>query len=141
MHKLLKFFTGAAAVAVFAVGCQTETAPPATSATTPVDASSDNDADGHSHESDVHDDHSDADIAEGLAAMSPEERKEAEAQRFCAISTSSALGSMGTPVKIEINGETVFLCCIGCKSTALKNPEVTLATVAKMKAKNSEAIE
>ncbi|MBC7966637.1 MAG: hypothetical protein H7Z17_12035 [Fuerstia sp.] len=139
MHKLLKPIFGATAIAFFAVGCQQTEQPasPATSAKTPEAASAHNDADGHSHEGDVHDDHGDAEIADAMAALSPEDRKAAEAQKFCAVSTSSLLGSMGTPVKLDVKGESVFLCCSGCKSKALKNPDETLATVAKMKAENS----
>src|SRR4051794_18149041 len=39
-----------------------------------------------------------AEIQKGLAALSPEDRKEAEAQRFCAVNDDSRLGSMGKPV-------------------------------------------
>jgi len=41
---------------------------------------------------------------------------------------------MGTPVKIVIKGQTVFLCCSGCKDEALKNPDKTLEKVAQLKA-------
>ncbi|MEI6539809.1 MAG: KH domain-containing protein, partial [Planctomycetota bacterium] len=78
-----------------------------------------------------------AEIAEAMAALSPDDRKAAEAQRFCAVSTGSPLGSMGTPVKLEIKGEPVFLCCAGCKSAALKNPDEILAAMAKRKTEDS----
>ena len=76
-------------------------------------------------------------IAEAFAPLSPEDRVLAEAQKFCAIATENPLGSMGTPLKIEVNGESVFLCCAGCKGKALRNPEETLASVAKLKSENS----
>ena len=37
---------------------------------------------------------------------------------------------MGMPVKIMIEGQAVFLCCDGCKKSALANPKKTLATAA-----------
>jgi hypothetical protein len=46
------------------------------------------------------------------------------------------LGSMGAPIKFEIKGEPVFVCCSGCKAKALKNPDETLATVEAMKSAN-----
>ena len=39
----------------------------------------------------------------------------AEQQRTCPILKDSRLGSMGPPVKLTLDGETVFLCCSGCK--------------------------
>ncbi len=77
-----------------------------------------------------------ATINEALANLSPEDRLLAESQKFCAIATESPLGSMGTPLKVEVNGEAVFLCCAGCKGKALRNPQETLASVAKLKAEN-----
>ncbi|HMO15784.1 MAG TPA: hypothetical protein PKD64_16390 [Pirellulaceae bacterium] len=79
----------------------------------------------------------DPEIANALAQLSPEDRAVAESQKYCAVATSSALGSMGTPIKVEVNGEPVFLCCEGCRSKALRQPEETLATVAKLKQANS----
>ena len=60
----------------------------------------------------------------------------ATAQQFCAVMNQSRLGSMGMPIKLEIKGEPVFVCCAGCKSKALKNPDETLAKVAALKAAN-----
>ena len=57
MHKLLTLFFGVAAVTFFVVGCQTQTDSTTSPATTPVDKSVHNDADGHPHESAVHEDH------------------------------------------------------------------------------------
>lgn len=38
-------------------------------------------------------------------------------QKICPVS-GQALGKMGTPIKSEIEGETVYLCCAGCKGKA-----------------------
>jgi len=73
-------------------------------------------------------------VAEALAGLSKEDRSLVDSQRFCAVMTKSLLGSMGAPLKIEVNGETVFLCCKGCKTKALRDAEATLATVSKLRA-------
>ncbi len=75
----------------------------------------------------------DTEIAEALAGLDADDRKLADAQKFCAVMTDNLLGSMGTPVKVGVNGETVFLCCDGCKGKALRKADETLANVAKLK--------
>jgi hypothetical protein len=70
-------------------------------------------------------------IREALAKLSPEDRKAAEKQRFCVIEDDSRLGSMGTPIKLDVKGRTVFVCCKGCRKPALADPDKTLATLDK----------
>ena len=72
-------------------------------------------------------------IAEALAGLNTEDRSLVDSQKYCAVVTDSLLGSMGTPLKVEVNGQPVFLCCKGCKAKALRDPEATLATVAKLR--------
>lgn len=74
-----------------------------------------------------------AKIKAALGKLSEADRKLAEAQRYCASETESRLGSMGAPLKIEIEGKPVFLCCEGCKDEALADPKATLASVEKLK--------
>jgi membrane fusion protein, copper/silver efflux system len=61
-------------------------------------------------------------IRETLATLSPEDRALAEAQRICPV-TKAMLGSMGAPPKIEVDGRTVFLCCIGCEAEVRATPD------------------
>ena len=42
---------------------------------------------------------------------------------------------MGPPIKIELKGQPVYLCCKGCQKRAEADPDKTLATVAALKAK------
>jgi len=79
----------------------------------------------------------DAKINAALAALSVEDRKLVKLQRFCPILTKNRLGSMGPPVKLVIEGQTVFLCCPGCKEKALANPKQTLEKVAELKGQSS----
>ncbi len=82
-----------------------------------------------------------AEIESNLAKLSPEDRQQAEAQGFCPVMPDSQLGAMGTPVKIMVNDEPVFLCCAGCRTKALANPDQTLETVASLRVKVAQAAE
>jgi hypothetical protein len=75
----------------------------------------------------------DAKIKAALAKLSEADRKLAEAQRYCPAEPEKRLGSMGAPVKLEVDGKPVFLCCAGCKDHALSDPKATLAAVEKLK--------
>jgi hypothetical protein len=77
----------------------------------------------------------DADLRAERAKLSPEDQRLVAAQEFCAVSTEERLGSMGPPVKLDIKGQPVFLCCKGCQKQALANPDRTLAKVEELKAK------
>jgi hypothetical protein len=79
-----------------------------------------------------------ADVRKNLAKLDPEDRKLAEAQKYCAIESENRLGEMGPPVKVLINDQPVFLCCKGCKKQAEKDPDKTLARVKELKAKAAE---
>ena len=128
-----KSFFCCAALGMFATGCQTQTVPSMSDA--PAEAVQAAGDDQHK-DGDGHADHGESDIAVALGKLSAEDRKAADAQRFCAVMSSNLLGSMGTPLKLEIKGESVFLCCSGCQSKALDNPDETLAAVAKLKSDN-----
>ncbi len=78
-----------------------------------------------------------AEIQANLAMLSPEDRKVAEAQRFCAVEEENRLGSMGKPFKVMLKDQPVFLCCKGCQRKALADPDKTLANVKQLKASNA----
>ncbi|MBX7165874.1 MAG: efflux RND transporter periplasmic adaptor subunit [Pirellulales bacterium] len=71
-----------------------------------------------------------AQIAAALAKLLPADRALAEAQRFCPILTDSRLGSMGPPIKLDVAGQPVFVCCKVCIKQALADPQATLKQVA-----------
>jgi YHS domain-containing protein len=58
----------------------------------------------------------------GLNGLNGEDRAAAEKQKTCPVS-GELLGSMGTPVKVEAKGRTVFLCCGGCKKKFFADPD------------------
>jgi hypothetical protein len=51
-------------------------------------------------------------------------------QKVCPV-TGAALGSMGKPVKVVVKGQTVFLCCAGCKAAIKNDPDKYLAKLKK----------
>jgi Cu(I)/Ag(I) efflux system membrane fusion protein len=75
----------------------------------------------------------DAKIKAALAKLSESDRKLAEDQIYCPIQTNNRLGSMGVPIKIDVNGQPVFLCCIGCEEGAKKDAAKTLKSLAEVK--------
>jgi hypothetical protein len=79
-----------------------------------------------------------AKIRDNLAKLDPEDQKLAEAQKYCAIESDNRLGEMGVPAKVQVKGQTVFLCCPMCAPEAQKDPDKTLAKVAKLKEKAAE---
>lgn len=61
-----------------------------------------------------------------LAKLSPEDRKLAESQFYCAIDQDSPLGTMGPIYKVVVKGQPVFLCCKGCLAEANAHPDETM---------------
>ncbi len=74
-----------------------------------------------------------AKIEAALAKLPKADRALADAQRYCPMMDSTRLGSMGTPVKVMIDGKPVFLCCAGCEEDAMADGKKTLAKVEKLK--------
>jgi hypothetical protein len=77
-----------------------------------------------------------AEIKANLAKLPEKDRKLAEEQKFCPI-TEERLGDpeMGSPIKIMVKDQPVFLCCKGCQKKALAEPDKTLAKVKELKDK------
>jgi hypothetical protein len=71
----------------------------------------------------------DAKLQAALKKLSPDDRRLAEQQRFCPILETSRLGSMGVPIKVVLEGRSVFLCCPGCESAAKDDVQGTLNKV------------
>ena len=66
--------------------------------------------------------------------VSDADRRLIAEQRDCPV-TGKPLGSMGTPVKMRVGTETVFLCCQGCEKSARQDPARTLAEVKRLRAR------
>lgn len=54
--------------------------------------------------------------------LSAEDRELVMDQRFCPVQ-EMPLGSMGAPIKVDVLGTPVFICCEGCRTKLLEQPE------------------
>ena len=61
-------------------------------------------------------------VRAALAGLSPEDRHSAQQQRICPV-TGEPLGSMGEPIKLEVEGREVWICCAGCENPLREDPE------------------
>jgi hypothetical protein len=77
----------------------------------------------------------DPEVEKALSELSAEDKAAVLAQKYCAVADDSLLGSMGSPIKIELEGKPVFLCCDHCAEEAGKDPKATLAKVEELKKK------
>jgi hypothetical protein len=57
---------------------------------------------------------------------SPDDQALAAQQKTCPV-TGEPLDSMGGPVRVEVNGRVVFVCCKGCEPELRRNPEKYLS--------------
>lgn len=69
---------------------------------------------------------------EAIAQLSEADRELAATQKVCPVA-GFALGSMGIPVRAEVNGEVVFLCCEGCRDGLMAEPDRYLALLQEAK--------
>jgi hypothetical protein len=69
------------------------------------------------------------------AQLSVEDRALVDAQEWCVISDDQRLGSMGAPIKLNIKGQPVFICCKACRTKAENDPDATLAKLEELKTK------
>ncbi len=60
-----------------------------------------------------------------LAALEEGDREGVARQKVCPV-TGAALGSMGNPIKVLIDGQPLFLCCKGCVAKVKKDPAAFL---------------
>ncbi len=69
-------------------------------------------------------------MKEELAKLSPADAASAEKQHICPV-TGKMLGAMGPPKKMEVKGQTVWICCGGCEDSLLGDPDKYLAKLNK----------
>jgi len=61
-----------------------------------------------------------------LAKLSPEDAASAMKQHVCPVS-GDMLGAMGAPIKVDVDGQQVWICCEGCRDPLLGDPAKYLA--------------
>ena len=84
----------------------------------------------HEHGDHAHGDADPAEIEEALAKLSSEDRVLAEKQKICPV-TEDPLGAMGMPIKLDVSGNTVFICCDHCEEKLRADPEKYLGKMRK----------
>jgi hypothetical protein len=100
-------------LAGISLGCGTSAPPPGPATTPPL-------TDHAEHQDSAED--SGEEVREALAGLSPDDRQSAQRQRICPVS-GELLGSMGEPIKLEVEGREVWICCAGCENALRKDPE------------------
>ena len=127
---MLRLFVVLSAVALSALlftalGCgsspENPDTPPAT-VEKAADSKSDHD---HATHGDEHEK-----VEANLAKLAPDEQKSARAQKICPV-TEEPLGSMGTPIQVDVKDQTVWVCCKGCVEEVKENPDKYLAKLEK----------
>jgi hypothetical protein len=131
MSQLTNLGFGLVAVGLFVcvVGCAKETPPATAPATTTEDAaatppSATDGTDTTPAEGDA----AAAKIEANLASFPAEDRALALKQKICPVS-GEALGSMGPPIKLNVAGHDVFICCEGCEDPLVSDPAKHLAKI------------
>ncbi|MCA9099325.1 MAG: hypothetical protein KDA36_13105, partial [Planctomycetaceae bacterium] len=61
-------------------------------------------------------------IKKNLAQLSEEDRMLADEQTVCPVA-GLRLGSMGTPIRIDVQGRAVLICCESCRDRLLSHPD------------------
>lgn len=69
-------------------------------------------------------------IAAALAKMAPADQPLAKTQKMCPVA-EMPLGSMGVPIKVDVEGRPVFICCESCREQLLAEPQKHLAKLPK----------
>lgn len=121
-----KSFVAATLLSAFVIaiaGCTSPNGPSAAPSNSSADPHASHDHSGHH----ARESQSDMDKMKAeLAKLSPEDASAAERQHVCPVS-GEMLGTMGTPLKINIKDQQAWICCEGCKEKLLASPDEFLA--------------
>lgn len=63
----------------------------------------------------------------GVALLPANEQAAAMRQRTCPV-IGEPLGSMGKPIRVDVSGQSVYVCCEGCVNAVRRSPEKYLTT-------------
>ena len=129
MPKLSIAFVTAAAVSLALWGCSKQTTNPLGAEQPGNKTSAEHDHSSHSHGK-ASGATTNAEIAAELAKLPAEDKALAETQKICPVS-GEPLGAMGAPIKVDVKGKPVFICCEGCKEELLAKPDEYIAKLQK----------
>jgi len=75
-------------------------------------------------------DEEDLEILAAIGELPPADQPLARQQKMCPVA-DMALGSMGPPIKVMVEGRPVFICCEGCRESLLAEPAKHFAKLEK----------
>ena len=75
-------------------------------------------------------------IESSINRLTEEDRALAKRQKFCPIMEKERLGLREPPIKLLIEGKSVFVCCDSCVVPAQQNSKKTLDQVARLISEN-----
>lgn len=67
-----------------------------------------------------------AKAAPAKVGLDPADQKLVDRQRYCPV-TEAELGSMGTPIFVDVDGRKIAICCAGCREPLLAEPKKYLS--------------
>ena len=82
-----------------------------------------------------------AKLEDSLAQLSVEDRQLAQGQKYCPIMPEVLLGEMGVPIRIDVDGQAVMVCCKGCAKQSQSDPAATLKALSKIQDRVATAAE
>jgi len=126
----LAYSAAAVALSVVVWGCSNKSSSPTATNNTATKSHSEHDHAHHHKEGEAVNSSTNAEVAASFAKLSAEDRAIAEKQKICPVS-GEELGSMGAPIKVDVKGQPVFICCEGCKEELLAKPDEYLAKLQK----------
>lgn len=129
MPKSSISFVAAAVVSLALWGCSKQTTSPLGTEQPANKTSAEHDHSSHTH-GEASGETTNAEIAAELAKLPAEDKALAEKQKICPVS-GEPLGAMGAPIKVDVKGKPVFICCDGCKEELLAKPDEYLAKLQK----------
>ena len=84
----------------------------------------------HDHDGHDHDGHGHGEVAANLAKLPAPDRALVDKQQICLVG-NEPLGAMGVPIKVDVEGTPIFICCAGCKDAILADKQKYLDLLAK----------
>ena len=67
-------------------------------------------------------------VTEALKDLSAEDQAAVRRQKTCPVG-GGLLGSMGPPIKVDVKGQDVYICCAGCEQELLARADEYLAKI------------
>lgn len=127
--SLFAYLLAVLAIGIVVTGCarRHSSGQPSASPTTASGQSAAATHKGHDHGEPAHSEHmGHSEYESALAELSSADRELVEKQKACPV-RGEALGAMGKPYEVTIDGQDVLLCCPGCEAKRNESAQEDLA--------------